>query len=83
MTHFNTHSLSFSLSPYHQPLPLTTSFPDVQRRHEFLPSVDFGPVDISKALSTLTGWQPTPLAEAIKQTTLFFEQVLALLFSSF
>ncbi len=40
---------------------------------EFLPSVDFGPIDISKALATLQ-WKPTPMREALKATCDFCDR---------
>jgi hypothetical protein len=40
---------------------------------EFLPSVDFGPVDITKALTTLS-WKPTPMMDAVRDTTNFCER---------
>jgi len=39
---------------------------------EYFPSVDFGPIDTSKALAQLD-WRPTPLAAALQATCVFFE----------
>lgn len=39
---------------------------------EWLPSVDFGPVSITKATNSLR-WKPTPLADALRETCYWFE----------
>eukprot|EP01114_Cavostelium_apophysatum_P017919 TRINITY_DN5422_c0_g1_i1.p1 TRINITY_DN5422_c0_g1~~TRINITY_DN5422_c0_g1_i1.p1 ORF type:complete len:362 (+),score=52.19 TRINITY_DN5422_c0_g1_i1:200-1285(+) len=39
---------------------------------EYLPSVNFGPIDISLALSSLP-WKPTPFRAALEKTCAFFE----------
>lgn len=41
---------------------------------EFLPSVDFGPIDNSLALKTFPKWKPTKLNDALKETCHFFEK---------
>jgi nucleoside-diphosphate-sugar epimerase len=38
----------------------------------FLPSVDRGPVDVSRALRELVDWEPTPLATAVAETVRWF-----------
>jgi len=40
---------------------------------EFLPSVDFGPITIDKALKELN-WKPTPFETMMEVTTKFFEE---------
>jgi hypothetical protein len=39
---------------------------------EYYPSVEFGPIDISKALQSLS-WKPTPLKRAVDDTCQFFQ----------
>ncbi len=39
---------------------------------EYLPSVDFGPLDTAKAVKEI-GWKTTPLRKALEKTIEFFE----------
>lgn len=46
---------------------------DMNNYMEFLPSVDFGPIDIDKSLKILN-WKPTLFYESLKETCIFFEK---------